>query len=166
MIVAIGAVAKDWAIGKKNGLLFRLPNDLKFYREQTEKSIVVMGYNTLLSLPKQKPLKNRITFILCSEGREPENCIVYHDLNKLVKDLKILSTQYTIYVSGGAMLYKSLLPYCDVCLINHIDATDPEATAFFPNLDKDENFEVFYTGDIVEDNGYNTQLVEYHRKNN
>lgn len=164
MIIAIAAVAKDWGIGKQNGLLFKLPDDLKFYKNQTEGNIVVMGYNTLLSLPKAKPLPNRVTIVLCPEGVEPEGCIVYHKFEKLVKDLKILSAQYNIYVSGGATLYYSLLSFCDKCLITQVDATDPEATAFFPNLDRSKNFEVVYTGDIREDNGYLTQLVEYQRR--
>ena len=56
---AIVAVDRNWGIGKNNGLLFRLPADMKYFREKTMGKVVVMGSNTLLSFPGGNPLKNR-----------------------------------------------------------------------------------------------------------
>ena len=44
---AIVHVDKKWGIGKDNGLMFRLPADMKFFRETTTGNAVVMGGNTL-----------------------------------------------------------------------------------------------------------------------
>ena len=55
MIKGIVAVAADWGIGKKNGLLFTLPRDMQHFKEKTLETIVVMGENTLLSFPGKKP---------------------------------------------------------------------------------------------------------------
>ena len=63
MIKAIVAVDEKWGIGKKNDLLFRLPLDMKYFREKTLGKTVCMGYNTLLSFPEGKPLKNRKNII-------------------------------------------------------------------------------------------------------
>ena len=46
MIKAIVAVASDWGIGKKNGLLFNLPLDMSKCRAQTANSIAICGENT------------------------------------------------------------------------------------------------------------------------
>ena len=55
----IAAVDKNWAIGKNNQLLVRIPMDQKFFREMTTGKVVVMGRKTLESFPNGLPLKNR-----------------------------------------------------------------------------------------------------------
>lgn len=43
---------KNWAIGKNNSLLVRIPADMKYFRQMTEGNIVVMGRKTLESFPQ------------------------------------------------------------------------------------------------------------------
>ena len=50
-ISIIVAIAENFAIGKNNELLFHLPNDLKHFKEITTGKTIIMGRNTLLSLP-------------------------------------------------------------------------------------------------------------------
>ena len=165
MISEIVAAAEDWAIGKKNGLLFNLKKDMEWFRHMTINTIVVCGLNTLRSFPGGKPLKDRSTIVLCPEGTElPENVIEYNNFDKLVHDLKVLSTTQRIYIIGGAMMYKSMLPYVDRVYVTKVAATDPEAEVFFTNMDEQEDFEIDYTGSEIEDNGYQTKLVVYTRK--
>lgn len=166
MINEIVAVAEDWAIGKKNGLLFNLKNDMNWFKSMTTNTIVVCGLNTLRSFPGGKPLKNRSTIVLCPEGTElPEGVIEYNDFDKLVHDLKVLSVTQRIYVIGGAMMYKSMLPYVDRVYVTKVSATDPEAEVFFPNMDEQEDFFISYAdNDEIDDNGYKTKLVVYNRK--
>ena len=54
----IAAVDNNWAIGKNNQLLVRIPMDQKFFREMTTGKVVVMGRKTLESFPNSRPLKN------------------------------------------------------------------------------------------------------------
>ena len=51
---------KKYGIGKKNTLMFSLPQDMAFFRKTTLGHTVAMGENTLLSFPHSKPLKNRL----------------------------------------------------------------------------------------------------------
>ena len=51
MINAILHCDKEWGIGRKNDLMFKLPKDMKFFRDTTKGHVVVMGSNTLLSFP-------------------------------------------------------------------------------------------------------------------
>jgi dihydrofolate reductase len=51
-ISIIVAIAENFAIGKNNDLLFHLPNDLKRFKKITSGHPIIMGRNTLLSLPK------------------------------------------------------------------------------------------------------------------
>ena len=60
----IAAVDNNWAIGKNNQLLVRIPLDQKFFRETTTGKVVVMGRKTLESFPNGLPLKNRTNIVL------------------------------------------------------------------------------------------------------
>ena len=55
MIKIIAAVGKNLELGKAGDLIWQLPNDLKFFKLQTQGCAVVMGRNTFNSLPKKLP---------------------------------------------------------------------------------------------------------------
>ena len=63
----IVAVDNNWAIGSKNELLIRIPNDHKHFREETTGKVVVLGRKTLETFPQGMPLKNRINIILSKD---------------------------------------------------------------------------------------------------
>lgn len=165
MIKGIVAAGKNWEIGKKNGLLFKLKEDMKVFTGSTKHHIVAMGENTLLSFPGSKPLKERVNIVLCPEGHEYDDCICIHNFNVFVNYIKILSKEYDVWIIGGGMLYKSMLSYYDEVVVNKVDAEDKEATVFFPNLDEDPNFELYLQCQEVEDNDYKTRLCFYRRVN-
>lgn len=164
MICSIVVADNNWAIGKNNDLLYKLSADMQQFKQLTlDGGIVAMGENTLLSFPKSKPLKDRVNIVLCPEGHDYENCICYHSFDELIKDLKVMSKRFDVYIIGGAMFYKSMLPYCDRIYVTKVDATDPEATAFFPNLDNLVDFKIVMESDSIYDNGYNIKFVTYER---
>ena len=163
MIIGICCVDNKWGLGKNNDLLFHLKKDMQFFRQTTADSIVVVGLNTLLSFPGSKPLKGRSTICLCPEEIERDDCFCIHDFDEAVRLVKELSKTTNVYVIGGAMLYKSMLPYYDEVYVNKVDA-DGEAEVFFPNLDENPDYEVKQVLPEVEDEGYNTKLVLYIRK--
>ena len=63
LILSIVLHKNKLAIGRNNELLFRFKHDMEFFKETTIGNIVLMGYNTYLSLPR-KPLVGRINFVL------------------------------------------------------------------------------------------------------
>ena len=157
---AIVAVDKKWGIGKNNDLLFSLPEDMKFFREKTNGKTVCMGYNTLLSFPNSKPLKNRVNIVLAPDGVERDDCIIVHTLEELSNTLK---NYQDVFVIGGAMFYKTMLPYCEEIYVTKVDA-DGEATVYYPNLDELEGFEMIYSSEPIESNGYTIRFTTF--KNN
>ncbi len=159
---SIVAVDKKWGIGKNNDLLFSLPEDMKFFREKTSGKVCCMGYNTLLSFPGSKPLKNRVNIVLAPEGVKRDDCIIVYSLEELSKELSKYNSD-DIFVIGGAMFYRTMVDYCSEILVTKVDA-DGEATVFYPNLDEKPNFELIYTSDAVETNGYTIRFTTY--KNN
>lgn len=154
---------REWGIGKSNGLMFSIPADMKFFRETTTGNVVVMGSNTLKSFPGGKPLKNRINIVLWPDGEKRDDCLIVGSLNELFDEIKKYDGD-RVFVIGGAMMYRTLLPYCDEVLVTKVDAVGG-ADAFFENLDENENFELVYRSDDVETNGYTVNFCTYANKN-
>ena len=145
----IAAVDNEWNIGNKGGLLFSLPDDMKFFRTTTSGKIVVMGRKTLESFPGSKPLKNRVNIVL-------SRC------NRHVDGAEFVTSVDDIYVIGGAQIYSLLLPYCDTALITHVDAVASEADSKFPELKTDE-WKITEQSDIHENNGLKFRFTTYKR---
>lgn len=156
----IVAVDREWNIGNKGDLLFRLPLDMKFFRTTTTGKIVVMGRKTLESFPGGKPLKNRVNIVLSRDRNySVEGAQVVADVDELLEAIKPYNTD-DVYVIGGEAIYRLLLPYCDTAVITHVDAVADEADKKFPALSEGEWMlnKVF---DEAEDNGYNVKWCEY-----
>ncbi len=158
----IVAVDKHWGIGKSNELLFSLKADMQYFKEKTLGKVVVMGSNTLFSLPKGKPLPNRTNIVLFPEGHPIEGCEVVGSLSELSKTLKKYNSE-DIFIIGGAMFYRTMLDYCDTAYITKVDAVGG-AEVFFDNLDKRDNWEQVDISEPIQDEGYTIRFATY--KNN
>ena len=162
MIRAIVHADKEWGIGKNNDMMFSLPKDMKFFRETTLNHTVVMGGNTLRSFPNAKPLKNRVNIVL-SRGQVRDDCILVPNFDELKKAILECENE-EIYVIGGGVIYKELLPYCEEILVTKVDAIGG-AEVFFPNLDEDENFTCIYESEPIDDNGLTIRFTTYKNNN-
>lgn len=158
MIRAIVAVDEKWGIGKKNDLLFHLPEDMRFFRQKTLNSTVCMGYNTLLSFPGGKPLPKRENIVICPESVNRDDLICVHTMEDMLAELKKRSGD--IFVIGGATFYHTMLYYCEEVLVTKV-AADGGAEVFFDNLDKDPRFTCVYESEPVKSGEYSIKFTTY-----
>ena len=165
MIISILSADKNWGIGKRNGLLFSLPIDMKFFRTTTLNHVVAMGENTLLSFPNSKPLKNRTHIVLSADPTHNyEGVINVHSFQDFLKTIKEIASNEDVYIIGGASIYNQMVPYVDKVLLTKVDE-DGGAEVFFHNLDEDDNFECVEEGEVINDNGHNIRFTTYVNKN-
>lgn len=150
---------KNWGIGKNNGLMFKIPADMKFFKETTTGNVVVMGSNTLKSFPNGKPLKDRLNIVLYPDGEDRDDCKIVRSLDELFAEIKKFPPE-KVFVIGGQMLYKTLLNYCTEVLVTKVEA-EGDADAFFENLDKNADFELVSVSEPVETNGYIISFTTY-----
>ena len=137
----IVAVDNNWAIGCKNSLLVRIPADHKNFRQETTGKVVVLGRKTLETFPQGMPLPNRTNIILSTDSEyKVKDAVVVHSKEELDTELKKYPTE-DVYIIGGESVYRMMLPACDVVHVTKIDH-DYEADAYFPNLDKDDEWEI------------------------
>lgn len=166
MIISILNCDKKWGIGKKNSLLFNLPLDMKFFKETTKGHVVCMGENTLLSFPGSKPLKNRINIVLSQdESHNYEGVINVHTFDDFLAKIQYYSENDTVFVIGGASIYKQTLPYVDEVLLTKVNK-DGNAEVFFPNLDEMPEFECVDEGEPILDGDIEIRFTRYinHKK--
>ncbi len=156
---SIAVVDSKWGIGKQNQLLFRLPKDLAYFKQQTLGKVVVMGHNTLLSLPNSRPLPDRVTIVVSQIFKTTAQYTVVYDLDELFFELKKYNSR-DIFIAGGAMLYHSTLEYCAEALITKVNA-DAGAECFYPNLDNLLNWRLEHKGQALQDNGYTIKFTKY-----
>lgn len=154
------AVDRNWAIGNRGELLYRIPADLKHFKALTLGHPVILGRRTLETFPGGRPLPGRTNLIL---SRNPdftvEGAAVYPDLKRLLADAPEDSM-----VIGGESVYRALLGRCDTAHVTKIDAAAPAADAFFPDLDADPEWEVSETSEVLEHEGLPFRYVTYRRK--
>lgn len=162
MLKMIVAVADGWAIGYKGDLLARISSDLKRFKEMTTGNVVIMGYNTLLSLPGGKPLKNRENIVLYPDDIQIEGATVVHSLKEAVSAALEIKDK-DAFVIGGGSVYNQLLPYCDTAYITKIDKRY-EADTFIPDLDKMPEWYVYEESEqFFDTDGTPYRYVTYKR---
>lgn len=161
-LISILNCDKNWGIGKRNGLLFRLPKDMAFFRQSTLNHVVAMGENTLLSFPGSKPLPNRVNIVLSQDPtHEYPDVENVHTFEDFLKKIGAFCKENDVFIIGGASIYRQMLPYVNEVWINRVDA-DGEAEVFFVNMDEQENYELVHADEWIEDNGYRTSQHVYH----
>jgi dihydrofolate reductase len=108
------AASTEGAIGLNNQLLWRLPSDLKRFKELTTNQVVVMGRQTYESIGK--PLPNRENIILSSQPRE--SILGYQPEAKVFSSVKATNDYLDqaakgkqIWIIGGNQIYKQFLPF-------------------------------------------------------
>ena len=152
----IVAVDNNWAIGNHNELLVSIPADMKFFRQETDGKVVVMGRKTLESFPNGMPLVNRVNIVLTENpDYQVKGAKIVHSLAELQEELKQYRSE-DVYVIGGESIYRSMLPYCDTALVTKIDHAYA-ADTYFPNLDEDAEWEL--TGETEEQTYFDLEYV-------
>lgn len=139
MFSIIAAIGKNRELGKDGKLLFRLPEDLKFFKETTMGHKVLMGRKTWESLPKKLPGRENIVISrsLPSTG-DGNNQASKPDL--VVKDLSSFiasneSSPDEIFIIGGGMLYWEMLKHSKKLYLTEVNSS-ADADTFFPEFDK------------------------------
>jgi dihydrofolate reductase len=130
IISSIVAIAENNAIGKDNQLLWRLPADLKHFKEITTGHPVIMGRKTYESVGR--PLPNRRNIMITrSKGLEIPGIEV---VNTLEQALKLCEGTAEVFIVGGAEIYKMAMPVTDKIFLTVVKGVF-EADTFFPSID-------------------------------
>jgi dihydrofolate reductase len=134
LIAIIVAHSRNRVIGRDGGLPWRLPSDLRRFRELTSGHTVVMGRRTFESLPDAfRPLPDRRNLVLSSDaGYEPQGAEVFGSLEDA-----LAACDGECFVIGGEIAYRDALPHCERLYATEIDV-ELDGDAFFPEVSESE----------------------------
>ena len=119
MIRAILAHDSKYGIGKDGDLPWpKNSEDLKWFKESTSGSTVVMGRSTWESLPF-KPLPNRHNVVVSSKMKVQHGVeIIRPDIYK--SRMNVMSQHEDLWIIGGAQLLESSLDIIDELWLNNV----------------------------------------------
>lgn len=152
-LIIIAGITKNNALGKNNDLLVKSKTDLKRFKELTSNNIVIMGFNTCLSLPKF-PLPNRVNIVIGPHPHKLEQEYLgfkyslyngYISADKDVYYVTSLEDAFEIcnhdiyknkkaYIMGGAYLYKTSIDYATKLCLTEFNIEVNDADVYFPNI--------------------------------
>jgi len=159
-ISIIVAIAQNFAIGKNNDLLFHLPNDLKRFKQITTGYPVIMGRNTLLSLPKGA-LPNRRNIVITDNPEEKfDRCEMVSSIEEAVAAVK---NEKEAFIIGGGMIYRQFFPLAGKLYLTLVHR-DFDADVYFPEIDYSKWEELFREDHSDEKNGFDYSYLNLKRK--
>jgi len=125
----VAAVGINNELGKNNKLIWRIPEDMKFFRDITLDNHIIMGRKTFESLPKK--LDRRINIVLSKSNLEQVyDCISYNNIDDVLENYYFKENAPDLYVIGGESIYQQFLPYTETMYLTEIDDYDYEADAY------------------------------------
>lgn len=159
-ISIIVAIAENFAIGKNNDLLFHLPNDLKRFKQITSGHTIIMGRNTLLSLPKW-PLPNRRHIVITDKTDDVfPGCETVFSIDEAVEKIR---SEEEAFVIGGGMIYRQFYPIAGKLYLTLVHKPF-EADVYFPEINYQQWNEVAREDFYDEKNDFNYSYLDLERK--
>jgi dihydrofolate reductase len=159
-ISIIVAIAENFAIGKNNGLLFHLPNGLKRFRQITTGHPLIMGRNTLLSLPKW-PLPNRRNIVITDKPDDVfPGCEIVFSAGEAVK---LVESETEAFVIGGGSVYRQFYPLANRLYLTLVKKSF-DADIFFPEIDYSQWNEISHEEHFDEKNQFVYTYLNLERK--
>lgn len=158
-ITLIWAMSKNGVIGKDNQLPWRLPADLKFFKEQTTGKTMIMGRKTWESLGC-KPLPNRRSVVVTTDqSYQAEGAEVVHSVEEALK----YREDGELMVIGGAALFEHFIPLADRLLVTVIDE-EFAGDVYFPEFNWNDFELVNETTGVRDDkNPFDYRFLTYER---
>ena len=130
-IFLVAAVASNGVIGKDGGMPWRLPEDLKHFKQLTLGHPVIMGRKTWEALGKALPGRENIV-VTRKSGYEAPGAAVASSLDAA---LALCADEKLAFVIGGGELYAAALPVASGLVMTEIHR-DYEGDASFPPFDR------------------------------
>lgn len=157
---AIVAVYSDWGIGDGGTQPVVLKADRRHFRSLTDGSAVIVGRKTLEDFPGGKPLANRFNIVVSRQGINVDGALVVHSTGEALDAAEDFEQCFVI---GGASVYMQFFNYLERVYVTKIDI-EPPSDSFFPNLDRNPEWECVAQEPWEEENGIRYCFCTYEKK--
>jgi len=152
-------MAENRVIGIHNTLPWRLPADLRHFRQLTTGHHVIMGRRNYESIGKPLPDRHNIVLTRNPSYHAP-GCQVKNSLGEALQDIQ---NDPEIFIIGGAEIYRQALALADRIYLTLVHA-EINGDTFFPDFDMRDWKETIRTRhEADEKNPYACSFVIYDR---
>lgn len=131
MISMIAAVGKNRELGIDNHLIWKIPRDMKFFRDTTMGHKVIMGRKTYESLPGYLPGRE---MIVLDFNKVEGNVSTMYSVEEVLDNY--LDSPEEVFIIGGASIYKQFIKYATRLYLTEIDESCHLADVYFPEFNK------------------------------
>ena len=138
-IKLIAAIDLHFGLGKNGNLLFKIPEDLRLFKQFTTGNIVLMGRKTFDSIGC-KSLPDRINIVISSK-KDFENAGIttFDNMETAVEYSKQNFPDKVLYIIGGGQIYEQGIKYADEVILTKYNKLYEDADTYFP-VDIMDNF--------------------------
>ena len=135
IISSIAAVAQNNVIGKNNQLIWRLPADMKYFKDITEGHCVITGRKNYESIPEKfRPLVNRTNIVVTRQHNySAPGAIVVNSIEEAI-DTARKKGETEVFIIGGAEIYRQTMSIANKLYITEVHDCF-EGDALFPDID-------------------------------
>ena len=162
-IIIIVAVAENNAIGKDNRLLWRLPDDMKFFKEKTEGHCVVTGRRNYESIPEKfRPLPGRTNIVVTRQkDYSAPGALVVESIDAAIELAKGRGEDQ-LFIIGGGEIYAQCMGIADEILFTRVHHSF-DADTFFPEIGSEwkEVWSEHHAAD--EKHAYSFTFIQYRK---
>jgi dihydrofolate reductase len=131
-ISLIAAVARNGVIGRDGTLPWRLPRDLRWFREKTSGHHLVVGRRTWETLSGALPHRTMVV-VTRDRGYQADGAVVAHSLDEAL-DVAREAGDDEVFIGGGAEIYRQALPHADRFYLTEV-GEDFDGDTRFPDWD-------------------------------
>jgi len=154
--IIISAISANNVIGRNNGIPWKNDEELKYFKNTTQKHAVLMGRKTFESLGE--PLSKRFNLVLSRSTKESDmlrKLFYFTSIEKALEYGENLEVEKT-FIIGGSEIYSQMINDVDELLISRLPF-DSEGDKLFPEISNE-------IWELIESNRYDTFIVERYSK--
>lgn len=140
-IAYVVAIDDNGLIGRDNDLPWRLPDDMRWFRDRTMGKPCIMGRKTYDSLPARfRPLPGRLNIVVTRNvDYEAPGAVVVHSFDEA---RRAAGDAEEIIIVGGADLFRAFMPLVDRLYLTRVHGA-AEGDVYFPDYDHGQWREIY-----------------------
>jgi dihydrofolate reductase len=131
IISMIAVIGKNRELGRKNELLWKIPEDMRRFKDLTSSHVVIMGQRTFQSIGKKLPDRENIV-LSNDENFVAEGCHICHSVDEALEKAESFGN-HGVFVIGGGQIYKQFIPLADKLYLTIVDREEKDADTYFPD---------------------------------
>jgi len=145
IVSLIAAIGKGRELGNKNQLIWKIPEDQKFFRETTERHPIIMGQKTFESIGRVLP--NRLNLILTKDEKySVQGAYISHSIDEALEKASRQDVD-EVFIIGGGQIYSQTIERADRLYLTIIDKNS-EADTYFPDYSSFREAKEFKRGEF------------------